>query len=178
VCGEPVSGVDLLPTLCALAGIEAPPDRAIDGASLLPLFQGKPVQRKTPLYWQFNRAQGRPKVAMRAGDWKILAALTGPEPKPGADVLPAENNAMKTAELDRFELYHLGNDVGETTDLAQREPQRLAELRATLGRMYHEVRDATPVWSAWTWSRRESDRVQWPPYWTQRPKPRAGKKAK
>ncbi len=57
VSDEPVCGVDLLPTLCAAVGIEVPADRAIDGANFLPLLDGKPIDRKTPLYWQFNRAR-------------------------------------------------------------------------------------------------------------------------
>ena len=178
VCDEPVSGVDLLPTLCEAAGLRAPADRAIDGASLLPMFEGKPVQRKTPLYWQFNRAHSAPKVAMRSGDWKILARLTGPEFKPGADILATEGETIKAAELTSFEVYQLREDIGEKTDLAQREPARLAELSATLNKLYHEVRDASPVWPAWTWPRTESERIQWPPYWTQRQKPGAGKKGK
>ncbi|MBK9169571.1 MAG: sulfatase-like hydrolase/transferase, partial [Bryobacterales bacterium] len=53
VVDEPVSGVDWLPTLCEIAGIAPPRDRAIDGTSLLPAIQGRPIQRRTPLYWHF-----------------------------------------------------------------------------------------------------------------------------
>ena len=75
VSDEPVCGVDFLPTACAIAGIEPPRDRKLDGASFLPVLEGKPVARSTPLYWHFNRASSEPKVAMRVGDWKILATL-------------------------------------------------------------------------------------------------------
>ena len=40
---EPVASYDLLPTLCAIAGAKPPTDRVLDGASLLPLFDGKSV---------------------------------------------------------------------------------------------------------------------------------------
>ncbi|MBW3600736.1 MAG: sulfatase-like hydrolase/transferase, partial [Planctomycetes bacterium] len=40
---EPVSGVDLLPTLCEIAGIRPPADRNLDGASFLPIFDGEPI---------------------------------------------------------------------------------------------------------------------------------------
>src|SRR5262249_32977984 len=75
VSAEPVSGVDLLPTLCAVTGAATPSDRAIDGASIHPVFGGKPVSRKVPLYWHFNGALSKPKVAMRVGDWKVLGHL-------------------------------------------------------------------------------------------------------
>jgi arylsulfatase A len=75
---EPICGVDFLPTICAVAGLQAPQDRALDGASWLPVLEGGKVERKTPLYWHFNRATGGPKVAMRVGDWKILADTRPP----------------------------------------------------------------------------------------------------
>ena len=75
VSDEPISGVDFLPTVCAITGTEPPRDRVLDGASFLPVLSGGTVLRATPLYWHFNRAFGDPRVAMRIGDWKILATL-------------------------------------------------------------------------------------------------------
>ncbi|MEA1951999.1 MAG: sulfatase-like hydrolase/transferase, partial [Planctomycetota bacterium] len=110
VCREPICGVDVLPTLCKIVGVEQPADRAIDGSSILPIFEGKPVNRKTPLFWQYNRALGWAKVAMRDGDWKILA----------------------DAELKKFELYNIKNDISEKNNLAQKEPERLKKMKADL----------------------------------------------
>lgn len=83
VSDEPVCGVDLLPTLCEAAGIDPPADRPLDGASMLPVLSGQPLMRSQPLYWQFNYAASAPKVAIRDGDWKLLAGLDLP------DFLPA-----------------------------------------------------------------------------------------
>jgi arylsulfatase A len=156
-----VCGVDLLPTLCEIVGIQPPQDRAIDGASILPILAGRPIRRETPLYWQFNWARSDPKVAMRIGDWKLLADLTGPDLKPGADLVPEEMRAIKEAELTGFELYNLAHDIGETTDLAEKHPERLARMSAVLRRLYHEVRDESPIWPAWEWPRYESKRIIW-----------------
>src|SRR5262249_34301169 len=41
VSAEPVCGVDLLPTFCAAAGVKVPEGRALDGADVAPLFEGK-----------------------------------------------------------------------------------------------------------------------------------------
>src|SRR5690606_33072175 len=112
--GEPVCGVDLLPTLCEIVGAKVPDDRAIDGTSILPVFQGQRVQRKVPLFWQFNFARSTPRVAMRDGDWKILATLTGKDLRPSGDITDENTEAIKTAQLERFELYNLREDVGET----------------------------------------------------------------
>lgn len=178
VSHEPVCGVDLLPTLCAITGIAVPQDRAIDGASFLPIFEGRPIVRTTPLYWQFNRASSKPKVAMRIGDWKVLAHLDTPELKPGVDQTEEDMKRFKTAELTTFELYNLRRDTGETTDLAAQEPKRLAEMSARLEKLYHEVREESPVWPAWTWTHYEGKRIEWPSYWTSRKRAKAAPKAK
>jgi arylsulfatase A len=161
VCDEPTSGVDLLPTLCQIVGIPVPDDRAIDGASFLPIFDGKPIHRKTPLYWQFNYVrEGKPKVAMRMGDWKILATLTEPDLKPSADITDEAQQSIKRAELDSFELYNLREDIGETTDLAEKEFERLRAMAARLRKLYREVRDESPTWPAWEWPRYEGQRIK------------------
>ncbi len=77
---EPICGVDWLPTLCAVTGIQPPEDRKIDGSDIRPLFDGRPVKRKTPLYWQFDYVQSGPQVAMREGDWKIVGFTSGRHP--------------------------------------------------------------------------------------------------
>jgi len=160
VSKEPVSGVDLLPTLCEVTGIPQPKDRKIDGTSWLPILRGKPIKRKTPLYWQFNVARTEPKVALRIGDWKILATLTGPTIKPFGDIRPGDQKAIKTAKLDSFLLFNLRKDIGETTDLSSREPERLKTMAAVLRRMYRDVRDESPTWPAWTWPRKEGKRIR------------------
>ncbi len=160
---EPVCGVDLLPTLCEIAGIPVPRDRAIDGASFLPILDGRAMERKTPLYWQFNWASSKPKAAMRIGDWKILAQLTAPDRKPGADITAADMQAIKTAELSTFELYNLREDISETRDRSADQPDRCREMAATLEKMYREVRDESPTWPEWEWPRYEAKRIIWGP---------------
>jgi len=161
ICDEPVSGVDVLPTFCQIAGIDPPTDRAIDGASLLPIFDDGKIERKRPLYWQYNWAASKPKVAMRMGDWKILAHLTSAELKRGADIVASDMQAIKTAELASFELYNLRDDIGETTDLATKEPERLEQMATVLRKLYREVRDESPVWPEWEWPRYEGKRIIW-----------------
>lgn len=161
---EPVSGVDLLPTLCELAGIERPTDRVLDGESFLPLITQKPIKRTRPLYWHFLRASSAPKVAMRVGDWKILAKLDTPPLKPSADILEEERTALKTAMPIDFELYNLREDIGETNNLAEQNPEKLEQLVKRLRQAYAEVQVESPVWPIWEWPRYESQRIEWPEY--------------
>jgi arylsulfatase A len=174
VSDEPVCGVDLLPTVCAIAGIPAPADRKLDGASLPPLFEGKPVPRTKPLYWHFNRATSSPKVAIRDGDWKLLATLDRNPPARGNDITEESERDFKQAALVKFELYNLRSDIGEKSDLSAAEPARLAEMRARLEQMYSEVRDEAPKWPAWQFTGAEGKKIIWPDY-VRKPKPAPAK---
>jgi arylsulfatase A len=173
VSDEPICGVDLLPTLCDVAGIEPPNDRSLDGTSFLPVFRGEPVHREQPLYWQYNRARSAMKVALRDGDWKLLAGLTTPAPRPSGGIDPSEMEQMKSAELTGFELYNLGNDISEQHELSGTEAETLHRLRQQMVRIFHSVRDEGPVWPAWEFARYEAQRIQWPDYWLRRKKNRS-----
>ncbi|MBI5818205.1 MAG: sulfatase-like hydrolase/transferase [Verrucomicrobia bacterium] len=175
VSDEPVCGVDFLPTACAIAGIEPPRDRRLDGASFLPVLDGKPVARSTPLYWHFNRASSDAKVALRAGDWKILATLDKNVSLRGNDITEEDERVFKEAGLAAFSLYNLRADIGERTDLAAKETAKLAELKALLQAKYQEVRAESPVWPAWKFTGAEGRKIEWPDYWKKR---QAAKKKK
>lgn len=144
----PVCSVDLLPTLCAMAAVPLPDERSLDGANLLPLFSGKPIQRTTPLFWNYYRANSTPRVAMREGDWKVVAHWSGPE-----GILPLGNNVnsisqqfIKNAKLTKFEIYNLKQDISEQHNLAWQEPDRLKELKQKLVEKYAAVQKEGPVW--------------------------------
>jgi arylsulfatase A len=156
--------VDFLPTICAITEIAAPTERVLDGTNLLPALSGEGVERKTPLYWHFNRATGGPQVAMRIGDWKILGMLDKPAPPRGNDITDETERDFKTAEMVKFELYNLRNDIAETTDLAEKEPAKFAEMKAALEKKYHEVREKSPTWPAWKFTGAEGKRIVWPDY--------------
>ena len=125
ICDEPVNGTDILATLCAMAEADVPSDRPIDGASILPIFEGKKIRRKVPLYWRYDRALSRPlTVAMREGDWKIIA-----------------DNKMT-----KFELYNLRDDIAEKHNLVASEPKRLAAMKKKLAKLHAEIEAEGPRW--------------------------------
>ena len=76
--------VDLLPTCCAAAGVEAPASRTIDGFDLLPWLTGRDSRlERGPIFWQLDlmprlqRHEPKPKPfateSVRLGRWKLLA---------------------------------------------------------------------------------------------------------
>lgn len=98
--------VDLVPTLLEVAGATPPTQAAhappFPGRSLVPAFH-----RDGALGWRelfFQHAGNR---ALRQGDWKTVSAAI---------------------HDDRWELYDLGRDRGETKDLAARHPARLRQM--------------------------------------------------
>jgi len=161
---EPICGVDFLPTACDIAGINPPSDRKLDGANLLPVIEGQSIERSTPLYWHFNRASSEPKVAMRIGDWKILARLDHPAEPRGNDLTEEGQRDFKRAQLIGFELYNLKNDVGESTDLSAAEPEKLKQMTHLLTTKYEEVRAESPIWPTWKFTGSEGKKIVWPDY--------------
>lgn len=160
----PVSAVDLLPTLCEVANVEPPQDRHLDGISLLPLMNGNKLNRKQPLYWQFNYAKSSPRVAIRKGDWKLLATLDINDQGNLTDITQQQMQQLKAAKLDQFELYNLAHDRAEEHDLSESEPERLAALSKQMQQIYHQVQQEGPIWPEWKWPRYEGKRIIWPEY--------------
>ncbi|RIK83891.1 MAG: N-acetylgalactosamine-6-sulfatase [Planctomycetota bacterium] len=136
-CDVPIVGSDVFPTMLAAAGVKPPADRTLDGVNVLDVLAGKAtrVERTMPLYWRLHMAPNA-KIAMRVGDWKILA----------------------NAELTEFELYNLKDDPKESTDLKEKDPRRFAELRAQLVKHSAAVEAEGPDW----WKRLSADGAREP----------------
>lgn len=105
------AGWDWLPTLCE-AALTTPPE-GIDGVSLMPALTGAGEQASRPyLYWEFHEQGG--KQAIRVGEWKAVRLNVARAPR------------------GPLELYNLATDPGEADDLADSEPQIVAELSALI----------------------------------------------
>jgi arylsulfatase A-like enzyme len=111
-CDVPVAGWDLLPTLADLAGYAQPLPADLDGASFRRLLTaGTGVVQRPDDFLVFHRyASGYPHSAIRVGDYKLI----------------------KIWKTNALELYHLKDDLGETTDLAKKLPAKTKELHEQL----------------------------------------------
>jgi len=128
-CDVPVGGVDYLPTLCEIAGVQVPQDRTIDGSSILPLLEGRTgeFERKTPLYWYFYRLN--PTVAMRDGKWLLIAETTDAQRPKAHSLLREDMPKIRESELANFQLYNLEEDLAQKNDLAEEMPEVLDQLK-------------------------------------------------
>jgi arylsulfatase A len=146
-CDEPLWSLDLLPTLCGAAGAKVPADRKIDGSDFMPALEGKKIERKTPLFWHYYRALGEPRVAMRDGDWVLLAHCDPSVKGAGGTLQFGDMDAIKKARLTTFELYNLRDDLSQAKDLAQKEPERLRQMTDRLSALYRDVIAEGPEWA-------------------------------
>ena len=123
VIDTPACSVDLLPTICAIAGAKTPD--GVDGVNLAGLLRNGRAPKRDALYWHYphySNQGGVPAGAVRNGDWKLIEFY----------------------EDGRLELYNLKEDEGEKRNLATAEPKRAAELHSMLKKWRASVNATMP----------------------------------
>jgi arylsulfatase A len=126
ICDAPVVLTDLVPTLLEASGVDpAKTVGPLDGVSVMKLLRGETMPQR-PLFWHFpnyTNQGGRPAGAIRDGDWKLVEQY----------------------EDGSLELYNLADDVGETTSLAAKEPEKAEELRRKLHQWREQIGAQMPA---------------------------------
>jgi arylsulfatase A len=145
VVNHPVSSLDFLPTFCELAGATPPTDLDLDGTSFLPALENKSPVRSKPLLWIFYNSLNERQVAMRDGDWKVLAKLNIDK---CVNVTTDNEPEVKAAELSDFQIFQITEDIGESKDLSSSMPEKLAELSQRLTTHYQDLIEGSHVWEA------------------------------
>ncbi len=132
----PVMIYDWFPTLATAADAGPIPEN-VDGLDLRSLLAGEcDAAFDRPLVWHFPNFWGGldhpgpregpglgPSSTIRDGDWKLIYYHTD----------------------QRFELFNLAVDLGETTDLSASEPDRLRELSAKLTEILERHHAPMPI---------------------------------
>jgi arylsulfatase A len=135
---EPAGLVDVLPTLCGLLSLKLPQDRVIDGSDLSPLLKGEPdkFKRHQPMFWHLQKS--RPIVAMRDGDFSLVA-------NPDYEI-PATNMfqerwipRVKDGGYKDFQLFDLSKDPGQSENIASDNPEVLKKLKTKLLKINQSV---------------------------------------
>ncbi|MEN8117368.1 MAG: sulfatase-like hydrolase/transferase [Bacteroidota bacterium] len=143
----PVCAIDLLPTFCELAGITLPSNRKIDGASLVPLLNKEPLLREQPLFWFYYNAFSYTTMALRKGDFMMLARRTGDQYSPGTGFTPERTPAIIESKPRSYELYNLKDDVGQTRFVQDIYQDVFSEMKAEIDKIFSDVQSEGPVWS-------------------------------
>ncbi len=122
-----VNQVDLLASLAALCGQIPAENVAPDSQNVLPALLGdSPTGRDHSVHHS-----GR--LALREGSWKYIPA--------GRGAAVMSNTGIETGEAPTDQLYDLARDIGETTNLAARHPDRVRRMAARLQAMTTAGRD-------------------------------------
>lgn len=142
-CDSIASTLDVLPTLSALADAERPADRVIDGEDIRHLIHGdfaKANPDKTYFYYLRVHLQ-----AVRQGKWKLHL----PRDKEPIGAAPFQRNTH-IAPADRIGfsspfLVDLESDVGETTNVAEKNPEVVKNLLQLAEGMRNDLGDFDQV---------------------------------
>lgn len=109
-----LSAVDLLPSLCSVAGVKVL--SSLDGEDMSEAWRGRSLLRSKPLFWDLREnTQGplvnrSPKQIIRDGDWKLLRGTDGLQ----------------------VELYNIQENSLEVDNLADTHPQVVERLMSQL----------------------------------------------
>jgi arylsulfatase A-like enzyme len=118
--------IDVMPTLLSLLGLAVPQEQ--HGRSLVPYLErpgaggaGKPA---------FSEYGSAPIHTVVRDGWKLVHNPEGIEPVCIPDAPPGHY------PIARAELYDLGQDPGETRNLAQAQPAKVAEMEKLIRQRY------------------------------------------
>jgi arylsulfatase A-like enzyme len=128
LCGELATMMDVLPTFAALAGLEPPRDRVIDGHDITALLE-RPESARTPtdVFYYYFMGQLQ---AVRSGRWKLHLPLKAK--RHGWHLAPYEEKGM---------LFDLEADPGESSNVLGGHPDVAARLAALADRAREDIGD-------------------------------------
>jgi len=112
-CSVPVSSVDFYPSILEICGVTGDARQKLDGESIVPLLKQTGDLRREAIFWHYphySPQRGVPAAAVRQGDYKL----------------------MELYEDGHLELYNLAEDIGEQNNLAEKMPEKTAQLHKLL----------------------------------------------
>lgn len=120
-----VCSQDHYPTLLSLAGLDPRPEQHVDGVDYSDILAGGAERVRPDLHWHYphyGNQGGSPGGAVRVGNYKLIEFF----------------------EDGSFELYDLSADPGETRNLAEEQPERVADLARRMVAWREEVNAKMP----------------------------------
>jgi len=114
---------DLLPTLADIALTQSPTN--VDGISVLPMLNGNPASQPRQIFFRWELHGPGLAQAARMGDWKIV----------------------RSQSADKWELYQLKTDPGETRNVADKYSEVIAAIEENLKNFDHP-KSGRPIWPA------------------------------
>ena len=139
VLDTPVMAIDILPTIAEITNAELPL-KTIDGKSVWKVLTGE--SKESPqeayfFYYKVNELHG-----VRYGKWKLYfphnyRTMNGQEP--GKDGIPSR---YKMIDLEDIELYDVVNDISETKNVAEENPEVVEKIKVLANTMRSRLGDS------------------------------------
>lgn len=158
VCDELASTLDLYPTLAGLVGTKLP-NRRIDGQNLAPLLLGRPDAKPREVFYYYS---GYELHAVRWHHWKLHLPheylTTAAEPGRGGK--PSNFDKLSPVAIEQsgirgiasrhgyrvesigLSLFNLHDDIGESKNVAEQNPDIVARLQALAGQARDDLGDS------------------------------------
>jgi arylsulfatase A len=124
------SQVDIIATFANFLGFELPDESAEDSHDFLPYLKGQTADspRRVLIHNTFKN-----QYAIREGDWLLVDAKTGANRQPPAAWM--KKHKVPAYEGQAVGLYNLKDDLGQRTNLAAGEPDRVRQMQGLLKRI-------------------------------------------
>jgi arylsulfatase A-like enzyme len=133
VSRTPVTGLDFLPTFTELAGGNVEMTDAIDGGNMVPLLLNEKIEKveRNSEYLIFHQGSHRkPRSAIRKGDFKLIKYWS---------------KETKYKNTPKVELFNIGEDLGETTNIIEKYPEIARELETELNKFLTKTNAETGI---------------------------------
>lgn len=118
-CDIPITTTDFYPTILDLAGLELENEYHCDGVSIVPLLKGESIPQR-PIFWHY------PHYGNQGGT-------------PGSSVVLGRYKLIEFFEKEKPELYDLSCDFSEKNNIADKMPEKTAELLEVLHKWQNDV---------------------------------------
>ena len=127
-----VQSSDFYPTFLDLLALKPQPDQKFDGISIVPALKGGALEREA-IFTYFPHDPPvpdwvPPSVVVTQADWKLIRIFHGGD-----------------SGAHRWKLYNLRDDLGETTDLAAKEPERVKQMDARIEAFLKDTGAVVPI---------------------------------
>lgn len=134
----PMMNIDIMPTIAEITGSSLP-NKTIDGKSVWNIWNGSSQvspQEAYFFYYHINELHG-----VRYKNWKMYfphryRTLNGRPGGKGGIPVDYEYNT-----IDQIELYDLSNDISETTDVADKNPEVVKKIESISDKMRKKLGD-------------------------------------
>ncbi|MBD8489491.1 sulfatase [Echinicola sp. CAU 1574] len=115
---------DIFPTFLEMAGLKEAAQTSMDGHSFVRKLKGKKSSNTRPLLWHYpNTYYNPPYSVVRKGDWKLIYHHVD----------------------QKLELYNLNDDIGESTDLSEKELDRTMEMAQLMTKLLKDTDAQMPT---------------------------------